>query len=101
MQIKSLLIGAVAVTSVLATPTWGSQGGDNVKGYPWGWSQCLSDQQSSFIVQTFKSILTNPNRKAAVDTATGLLAVDYKETSDSINVLAGQPVSLRRLIPRY
>lgn len=92
MQIKSLLISAAAATTVLATPTWGSQSGDGrVNGYPWGWSQCLNDQQSNFIVQSFKSILTNPDRKAAVATANGLLAVNYKETSDSINVLAGQP----------
>ena len=95
MQIKSLLISAIAATGAIATPTlnlW--QQSNKVQGYPWGWGSCLNDAQASFVVQSFKSILTNPDRKAASNLATALLDVNYKETSDSINVLAGLPVRI-------
>lgn len=96
MQLKSILLAATAVSSALAAPTLGllsifSQ--DKVPGYPLGNGFCLSDQQAAFIVKTFKSILTNPDRKGAIATANIIIADKYVETSDSINVLAGYPVS--------
>lgn len=96
MQFKSLLLAATAATSVLALPTFdllGGLGGNRVPGYPYGLPQCMSDAQAAFIVKTFKSILMNPNRAAAVTTGSSLIADNYVETSDSINVLAGYPVS--------
>ena len=92
MQIKSLLFAAAAASSAFAKPTFFSNG-KSVPGYPWGWGNCLNDQQAAFIVKQFKSILTNPDRQAAVKIANDMLADNYVETSDSINVLAGYPVS--------
>lgn len=97
MQFKSLLLAVTAATSVFALPTLdllsGGKNGNKVPGYPWGIPGCLNDAQAAFVLKQFKSILTNPDRGAAVQTANILLSDKYVETSDSINVLAGQPVS--------
>lgn len=94
---KSLLLAATAATSAFAMPTFnwlgGGNNGNRVPGYPYGIPMCMSDAQAAFIVKTFKSILMNPDRNAAVQTANTLIADNYVETSDSINVLAGYPVS--------
>lgn len=108
MQFKSLFLAAAAATSALALPTFdflssfsGSLGGSSasgsvavrVPGYPYGNPQCLSDAQAAYLVKTFKSIMMNPNRTLAVATGQTLILDSYVETSDSINVLAGYPVS--------
>lgn len=93
MQIKSLLIAAAAATTTLANPLLGL-GQSTVPGYPWGLGSCLTRQQATWIVQQFKSVITNPNRDAAVKLASVLLDDSFSETSDSINVLAGHPVSI-------
>lgn len=98
MQFKSLLLVAAAATSVLAAPApapdlLGLINGI-LSGFPLGNGNCLNDQQATYIVNQFKSILTNPNRKAAATTANALLDAGYTETSDSINVLDGTPVSI-------
>ncbi|KAK5097044.1 hypothetical protein LTS08_007064 [Lithohypha guttulata] len=90
MQIKSLLIAAAAATTTLANPLLGL-GQSTVPGYPWGLGSCLTRQQATWIVQQFKSVITNPNRDAAVKLASVLLDDSFSETSDSINVLAGHP----------
>ena len=64
-----------------------------IRGYPFGNGFCLSDSQANFLAEQFKSVLTNPNRQAANTLATVLVASNYVETSDSINLLAGFPVS--------
>lgn len=95
MQIKTLLLAATAGSCVLATPflDFLKDGSGRLQGYPFGWGSCLSDAQAAWIIQNFKSILTNPDRNAAAQTANKLLDNSYVETSDSINVLAGDPVS--------
>ncbi|KAM7185511.1 hypothetical protein V8F20_011767 [Naviculisporaceae sp. PSN 640] len=61
-----------------------------VAGYPVSiLGVCLEDKQADFIVEKFRSILTNPDRKAAKKTAEELIADVYVEESDSINILAG------------
>ncbi|KAK4212149.1 hypothetical protein QBC37DRAFT_197618 [Rhypophila decipiens] len=61
-----------------------------VSGYPVSiLGVCLEDKQANFIVEKFKSILTNPDRSAAKATAEALIAQVYVEESDSINILAG------------
>lgn len=57
---------------------------------------CLNDYQATYLVEQFKSILTNPDRQAANQTAQTVIADDYVEVSDSINSLAGYPVRLLR-----
>lgn len=99
MQIKTLFLAATAGFSVLANPLADVQNerrgwNGRLQGYPWGFGPCLNDAQTAWIVANFKSILTNPDRNAAAKTAGKLLDDNYVETSDSINVLAGQPVSL-------
>lgn len=95
MQIKTLVLAATAGSCVLATPflDFMKDGSGRLQGYPYGWGPCLSDGQAAWIVSNFKSILTNPDRNASAQTATKLLDNSYVETSDSINVLAGYPVS--------
>ncbi|KAK3311957.1 hypothetical protein B0H66DRAFT_538905 [Apodospora peruviana] len=63
-----------------------------VPGYPVDLGACLCDKQANFIVDKFKSILTNPDRTAAKTTAETLIAESYVEESDSINILAGYPL---------
>lgn len=57
---------------------------------------CLSDEQTKWIVDSFKTILSHPDRSVAKSTANGLIADEFLETSDSINSLSGLPVSLIR-----
>lgn len=92
MQLTSFLATTLAL-GAMAAPTWDfpSGGGNGVPGYPFGFPGCLSDQQAAFVVKQYKSILTNPDRKAAATTAQTLVDNNYVETSDSINVLAGYP----------
>lgn len=84
MQFKTIALAIAAATSALALPGYGS----TVPGYPWGFGFCLSDQQANWVVQQYKSILTNNNRAAAVQTANQLLDNNYQETSDSIVSIA-------------
>ncbi len=96
MKFRSIFAAAALVSSALAMPTnIGSIFNQNkqVQGYPWGLGSCISDAQAQFIVKTFKSILTNPDRIAAAKTAAMLLDDNYVEISDSINVLDNKPVS--------
>ena len=64
-----------------------------IPGYPIGTS-CLSDSQANFLAEQFRQVLANTDRKAANATAQVLLANTYTESSDSINILAGNPVRL-------
>lgn len=54
---------------------------------------CLSDEQTKWIVDSFKTILSHPDRSVAKSTADELIADEFLETSDSINSLSGLPVS--------
>ena len=62
-------------------------------------SPCLNDDQATFIVAQFKSILTNPDRKAAVATTELLIADGYVEESHTINTLAGFEVCFHLPFP--
>jgi hypothetical protein len=55
---------------------------------------CLSSAQATNIVNTFSSFLTAPQAPDFASKANTLLADDFKDNSDSINFLAGYPVSL-------
>jgi hypothetical protein len=63
-----------------------------IPGYPLGNPFCLSDQQATFLVNTFSAMLSNPDRNATQATGQTLIADGYTETSDSINILAGFPL---------
>lgn len=64
-----------------------------IPNYPIGNGLCLTDQQAQFIVNAFKTVLTSQDRNAAKTLANALIADGYVEESDSINFLAGYPVS--------
>lgn len=61
---------------------------------------CISSTQATSIVNTFASLLTAPQAPDFISTANALLADDFKDTSGSINLLAGQDVSQTDLSPR-
>lgn len=92
MHFTSLVVAAMAVAYTTATniPNPFSP----IPGYPWGYGNCLNDQQASFIVEQFRLILASPNRQTANTIAQTLIANNYVESSDSINILAGYPVGL-------
>ncbi|RMZ89028.1 hypothetical protein DV736_g3747, partial [Chaetothyriales sp. CBS 134916] len=50
------------------------------------------NKTEKFLVNQFKSVLSNPDRTAANATATVLVTENYVEESDSINILAGYPL---------
>lgn len=54
---------------------------------------CLSDEQAKWIVDSFKTILTHPDRSVAKSTAVEVIADEFLETSDSVNSLNDIPVS--------
>ena len=59
-------------------------------------STCLSDDDAQAVIDAFHDILTNPDRQAANATAQQVIDTNYQESSDSINSLAGYPVSCAR-----
>lgn len=86
MKFFSILLPSVLATAACASPVLSRRGG--------GWGECcLTDAQATYLVESFKNILSNPNRTAAAATAQVIISDDYIEVSDSINSLAGYPVS--------
>jgi len=55
---------------------------------------CLTDAQATNIVNQFASLLINPASPDFVRTAIALLADDFTDTSDSIDILAGIPLGV-------
>jgi len=53
---------------------------------------CLTDAAATSIVNQFASLLTAPGASTFNATATALLAADFVDTSDSIDLLAGIPL---------
>ena len=87
MKFLSLLATATAVTAWSIPNPWSP-----IPGYPMGNTVCLSDAQANFLVQTFSTMLSNPDRSKTQSMANVLLDNSYTESSDSINQLAGFPV---------
>lgn len=73
---------AVASASALPERRWNK----------WNNNKCLSQHQANGIVSQFIVGLQHPDVPAANATLQALLADDFKETSDSILSLEGQPV---------
>lgn len=97
MRFLSLIaLAASAATSVLAFPYNGTASNrfSPIPGYPLGNGFCLTDSQAKFLVSTFSGALANTNRNATNATMQVLLASNWIEQSDSINILAGYPVRL-------
>lgn len=92
MRLLSLaVLAASAATALAGTIT---NPFSPIPGYPLGNGICLTDQQATFLVNTFVGALANSNRAATNTTMLALLANNYAEQSDSINILAGYPVCL-------
>ena len=85
MQFFTVALSAFLATAAVASPVATKWNG-------WG-DGCLTDAQANYLVQSFKQILSDPNRTAIVAIAEEIIATDYVEISDSINSLAGYPVS--------
>ena len=81
MKFFGVLAPLVMATTALAAPGWGDRNG------------ALSQRDAEDIVAKFSSILTHADIPTANKTAQALIAEGYTETSDSINILAGFPVS--------
>ena len=99
MRFFKLAITATAAATALAGTI--SNPFSPIPGYPLGNGFCLTDQQSQFLVSTFVNALANTNRAATNTTMQALLASNYAEESDSINILAGYPVCLPSTIISY
>ena len=85
MKFSSLSVVAPLVTAAVASPVAGK-----------GWNSvgsCLTQGQAQYLVDQFKIILGSANKTEVVEVATAVIADGYVETSDSINSLAGYPVS--------
>jgi hypothetical protein len=91
MRFLSLAVLAASAASALAGTI--TNPFSPIPGYPLGNGICLTDQQSNFLVNTFVGALANTNRAATNTTMQTLLASNYAESSDSINILAGYQVS--------
>ena len=57
-------------------------------------SSCLQQSDAEKIVNTFITVMEHIDMKAANETVQDLLSDSFFETSDSINTLAGDPVSM-------
>ncbi len=97
MKFSSVLASVAFASSALALPgNWN----DWVKGGPLcpPANNCLTQGDADDIVAKFVSLLDHPDVNAANATAQALLGPDFYEKSDSINMLAGHPVSLQHLL---
>jgi hypothetical protein len=90
MHFLSVAVLATSAATALAGTT--TNPFSPIPNYPLGNGLCLSDQQATFLVNTFVGALANSNRNATNATMQALLASNYAEESDSINILAGYPV---------
>ena len=98
MKFTAVLIAASAVATVsagtLANEVRTLLTTSPLKGYPWGNGFCLTDSQAQFLAEQFRQVLTLQDRKASVALAGQLVTDNYVESSDSIAILAGTPVSI-------
>ena len=94
MKFSTVLASVAFASSALALPgNWN----DWVKGGPLcppANNQCLTQADADDIVAKFISLLDHPDVNAANATAQALIGPNFFEKSDSINMLAGHPVSL-------
>ncbi len=95
MKFSTIAVAAAAVATASANTVNNEARGlfSPIPGYPFGNGLCLTDQQAQFLANQFKTVLTNSDRNAAKTLAGVLVSSNYVETSDSINILAGFPVS--------
>ena len=85
MRFFTIAASFLAVASASALP--------ERRGNNWhNWNKCLSQDQANSIVDQFIVGLLHPDVPAANATLQALLADDFKEISDSILSLEGQPV---------
>lgn len=83
MRFSTIAASFLAVASASALPkVWNN----------WNGNKCLSQDQANSIVGQFITGLQHPDVPAANATLQALLADDFKEVSDSILSLEGQPV---------
>ena len=61
-------------------------------------STCLQQSDADGIVAKFITVMQHTDIEAANATVQDLLSDSFFETSDSINSIAGQPVSFERLL---
>ena len=88
----SLLAGVVLGSAFSGTPSWSPT--STQPSWPaTSASSCLSGPQATSIVTRFESLLTGPQAPSSNATASELLAENFTDTSDSIDSLAGYPVS--------
>lgn len=81
MKFFSVLATMALASIVSAAPGWND------------WNSGLTQKDAEDIVAKFSSVLTHADIPTANKTAQALIAEGYTETSDSINILAGYPVS--------
>lgn len=83
-MLKSLILVPALVASALAAPGWG----------PWGGKQCLTEATVKQLIAGYTYLLQYPQGANFNATANSILSdTAFKVTSDSINQLAGIPVS--------
>lgn len=82
MKFFGVLASLALATTTLAAPGWND------------WNSALTQKDAEDIVAKFSSVLTHADIPTANKTAQALIADGYTETSDSINILAGYPVSI-------
>ena len=77
---KFTLIASALATAAIAAPQWGEWQGN-----------CVSQATAESLVQGYADVLGHVGNYTA--TANAILDTNYVEISDSINILAGYPVS--------
>ncbi len=93
MQFLSILAPLALATTAVALPGWGDWHGHGPKCPE---STCLTQADAETVVDSFIAIIDHPDVAAANASAQKYLADSFFEKSDSINLLAGYPVSSSR-----
>lgn len=90
-MLSSILALPLLAASALAVPSWGPWGPGGPGG-PQG-PQCLADKDVQNIISGYSYLLVNPQGANFNATANALLSNSFFVSSDSIDSLAGIPVS--------
>lgn len=95
-MLSTLFTLPLLVAGAMASPSWGpwgpgGPGGPN--GPPAGPPNCLNDAQVQKIISGYSYLLINPQGANFNATANALLSDSFFVSSDSIDSLAGIPVS--------
>lgn len=101
MKFFTTVASLALASAVTAAPSWADWTHQDCPDVECPEDTCLQQSDAEDIVNKFIAVLNHPDVNAANATAQALLGDDFYEESDSINMLAGHPVSISHPFPYH